>query len=81
MRILHLVTTALISAVGAAPSGAPHCLGPTCAPESDALVGQGLAHLKAYISKNGYANSTCTLENAAVRKEWYVPGRQTQTVH
>lgn len=72
MRVLHLLAAASISTAGAVPPGGQHCLGHKCAPESDALTAHGLKNLKAYVAEKGYTNTTCTLEKAAVRKEWYV---------
>jgi hypothetical protein len=72
MRLENLFVSALIGIAGAAPAGAYRCLGPKCAPESDALTARGLQNLKAFVAKQGYSNSTCTLEKAAVRKEWLV---------
>lgn len=73
MRLVQLVVGALIGVASAAPAGHHHCLGSKCAPESDALTAQGLENLKAFVAKQGYTNSTCTLEKAAIRKEWCVP--------
>ncbi|KAL1651067.1 hypothetical protein SLS61_005584 [Didymella pomorum] len=70
MRSGILIVSALIGLAGAAPAGVHRCLGPKCAPESDALTARGLQNLKAFVAKQGYSNSTCTLEKAAVRKEW-----------
>lgn len=39
--------------------------------KSDLLAAQALVKLKAYYAENG-AQSNCTLENVAVRREWYV---------
>ena len=72
MKVLQLVTAALVGAAGAASSRGQHCLGSKCAPKSDGLTARGLENLKAFVAKNGYANDTCTLQKAAVRKEWYV---------
>jgi hypothetical protein len=42
--------------------------------EHDKLAAQGLANVASDVEKHGYPEpGTCTLENAAVRKEWYVP--------
>lgn len=72
MRSIYLVVCLLIDIAGAAPAGVHRCLGPKCAPESDALTAQGFKNLKTFLAKQVYANSTCTLEKAAVRKEWSV---------
>lgn len=72
MKLLYWLTAALIGVVSAAPSGAHQCLGSKCAPQSDALTARGLKNLKAFVAKKGYTNKKCTLEKAAVRKEWYV---------
>lgn len=40
---------------------------------NDELAAEGLQTLKAYIAQHGYVDpEKCTLENAAVRREWYV---------
>lgn len=44
---------------------------PATSKQTYALATQGMARLRAYVGKNGYASPTCTLENAVVRKEWY----------
>lgn len=72
MRVLQLVAATFIGAATTAPAGSHQCLGSQCAPESDALTAKGLENLKAFVAKKGYTNTTCTLEKAAVRKEWYV---------
>ena len=72
MRPGTLIVGALIGVASAAPAGAHRCLGPKCAPESDALTARGLQNLETFVAKQGYSNSTCTLEKAAVRKEWSV---------
>lgn len=72
MKFWKVWVFSLVGAVIAAPSGTHDCIGPKCAPQSDALVAQGLENLKAFVAKQGYGNTTCTLEKAAVRKEWYV---------
>lgn len=42
--------------------------------EHDKLAAQGLDNIAADVSKHGYpAPRSCTLETAAVRKEWYTP--------
>lgn len=39
--------------------------------EIDALAAEGMSNLGAYIAANGYPSpKTCTLKNAAVRREW-----------
>lgn len=70
MRSIYPVVYILIGIAGAAPAGVHRCLGPKCAPESDALTAQGFENLKTFVAQQGYINSTCTLENTAVRKEW-----------
>lgn len=41
--------------------------------EHDKLAALGLKNLKNDVEKNGYPSpGQCTLENVAVRKEWYV---------
>jgi tyrosinase len=41
--------------------------------EVDALAAQGLHKLEAYYSKNALPSPrTCTLDNVAVRREWWV---------
>ena len=41
--------------------------------ESDKLTVKGLENLQLYTAQHGYATEICTLENVAVRREWYVP--------
>lgn len=41
--------------------------------ETDILAAAGLAKLGLHVALNGYPNpEKCTLENVAVRREWYV---------
>lgn len=72
MRSVQVIVGALTSLAIAAPAGQHHCLGPKCAPASDALTALGFAKLQSFVAKQGHTNSTCTLETAAVRKEWSV---------
>jgi tyrosinase len=66
MKFSSVVTAALAGGVVAVPFESRATF------ESDALAKQGAANLAAYVKKNGYPNAKCTLENVAVRKEWYV---------
>jgi len=80
MQLENLIVSALIGIAGAAPAGAQRCLGSKCAPESEALTARGLQNLKAFVAEQGYSNSTCTLEKAAVRKEWLVLPVVTESI-
>jgi hypothetical protein len=43
---------------------------PASTDQTDALAVTALAQLRAYLASS--SNQTCTVENAAKRKEWYV---------
>lgn len=43
---------------------------PRVSDEVDALANDALANLIAYERSHGDSNKTCTLQNAAVRREW-----------
>jgi tyrosinase len=64
MKVSSLVTVTLVACVGAAP------LEPRSAYKSDDIMALGIQNLKAYYSRHQYSNTKCTLENAAVRREW-----------
>jgi tyrosinase len=65
MKFSIIFTTVLVASASAVPNVKQM--------EVDKLADKGMAKLKAYIDKNGYPNpEKCTLENAAVRKEWLV---------
>jgi hypothetical protein len=49
--------------------------------KSDALLVTGMQNLREYYSKNPYPTTTCTLKNAAVRKEWCAPIFLYHTYH
>ena len=49
--------------------------------KSDELLVTGMQNLREYFSKNPYPTTTCTLKNAAVRKEWCVPVFSHHTYH
>lgn len=62
MRFSFTAATALLASVGAAK-----------VTEHDKLAKLGLGNVKEYVAKNGYPSpGTCTLETAAVRREWSV---------
>ena len=67
MKIAGLAAALLSAGVGAAPLEARTFL------ETDALAAEGVFNLGLYVAKNGYPSAkTCTLENVALRREWYV---------
>lgn len=71
MKISTIVAAALLGGASAAPLEERTYL------ESDALTAKGAYNLGVYIAKNGYPNpQKCTLQNAAIRREWYVAGPQ-----
>jgi tyrosinase len=62
MRLLAVATSALVGSVSALK-----------VLEHDKLATQGLQNVAKDVAKNGYPSpGTCTLENAARRREWYV---------
>jgi tyrosinase len=72
MKFSIIFTTVLVASASAVPN-AKHM-------EVDKLADKGMAKLRAYIAKNGYPNpEKCTLENAAVRKEWLV--KPARSIH
>ena len=47
-------------------------LGGTSAFETEKLAEEGLAKLNLHVAREGYPNAeNCTLDNVAVRREWY----------
>ena len=81
MKVFNLVVLSLVTAVAAAPEKAHEFIGSKCAPQSVGLTARGLKNLKEFVGKNGYGNTTCTLENAAVRKEWCVQVMTVDELH
>jgi hypothetical protein len=63
MRFSSLAIVALIGGASAAPNPLKHG-------EQEALADKALTNIGEHVAANGYANSKCTLKNAAVRKEW-----------
>jgi hypothetical protein len=63
MRFSPLAIVALIGGASAAPNPLKHG-------EQEALADKALTNIGEHVAANGYANSKCTLKNAAVRKEW-----------
>ena len=67
MKFSIYITAGLVVGASAAPKPKPK---PKYM-ENDKLADMGMANLKAFIADNGYPSAgNCTLENAAVRKEW-----------
>ncbi|KAF1846119.1 Di-copper centre-containing protein [Cucurbitaria berberidis CBS 394.84] len=65
MKFSSISVAALLGVVGAAPLDARNGF------ESDALAAKGAVNLGYHVAKNGYPNpQKCTLETAAVRREW-----------
>ena len=79
MAVLEIIVGALLlvdaavvraAAVPAAPARAPAKAVPMNTSLTDALAAKAHANLASYVAAKGYPKQNCTLENAAVRKEW-----------
>ncbi|KAJ4300006.1 hypothetical protein N0V90_005254 [Kalmusia sp. IMI 367209] len=83
MKLSTFTTVTLLSTVGAAPPPGDYGTQPvplerpdptvytsSSSVKTDALAIQGALRLAQYISTSGYPNLECTMNNAAVRREW-----------
>ena len=69
---LLLVDAAVVRAAAVPAAAAPAAAVPMNTSLTDALAAKAHANLASYVAAKGYPKQNCTLENAAVRKEWYV---------